>query len=62
MSSGENKEDFEEYENERFVFRFVLELSSDVIVYKRSIYSSFDWLGDVGGLHDGLRHFGYLFL
>ena len=27
-------------------------------MYKRSIYSFFDWLGDVGGLLDGFRLVG----
>ena len=27
-------------------------------MYKRSIYSFFDWVGDVGGLLDGLKIFG----
>ena len=27
-------------------------------MYKRSIYSFFDWLGDVGGLLDGFRYLG----
>ena len=42
------------------MFAVVLRLSKTREVYKRSIYTFFDWLGDVGGLLDGLRIIGYI--
>ena len=30
------------------------ELSQTLIITERKTYSSLEWLGDVGGLHDGL--------
>ena len=39
-------------------FTFYLLLSQDKTIHKRSIYNFFDWLGDVGGLLDGLRIIG----
>ena len=35
-------------------------ISADVQKYNRQIYSGLDWLGDVGGLVDGLRLCGYM--
>ena len=32
------------------------------VIYKRSIYSFLNWLGDVGGLMDGLRVIGSIFM
>ena len=29
----------------------------DKIIYKRTKYSALAWLGDIGGLYDGLRYF-----
>ena len=34
---------------------FYFQLSKEVQVIKRSTYSVLDWLGDVGGLYDGLK-------
>ena len=39
-------------------FVLLLRLSPDSVMYKRSIYTFFDWLGDVGGLMDALRLIG----
>ena len=34
-------------------------MSVDRQVYERSVYTALDWLGDVGGLLDGLREIGF---
>ena len=39
-------------------FSFKVKLSPERIIYKRSIYTTLDWLGDVGGLSDALRLLG----
>ena len=39
---------------------FILVLSPDRMVHKRAIYSFLDWLGDVGGLLEGLRLVGQI--
>ena len=31
-------------------------------MYKRSIYTALDWVGDLGGLADGLRLMGYMLM
>ena len=31
-------------------------MSQDVVYWNRQTYSSLDWIGDVGGLYDGLRY------
>ena len=31
-------------------------VNSDKIIHKRTKYSALDWLGDIGGLYDGLFH------
>ena len=37
-------------------------LHSDVNVYARTIYSSLDFLGDVGGLSDAIRAIGTILI
>ena len=37
-------------------------MSVDKQVYERSSYTWLDWLGDVGGLYEGLRGIGFLLL
>ena len=37
-------------------------MSSDVIINKRSIYTGLDFLGDVGGLFDGLFGIGHFII
>ena len=47
----------EEPEN-RFKFTGVeIRFSQDITIIDRSTYSFLEWLGDVGGLYDGLRIF-----
>ena len=47
----------EEPEN-RFKFTGVeIRFSQDITIIERSTYSFLEWLGDVGGLYDGLRIF-----
>ena len=36
--------------------------SQDITIYKRSTYSFLEWLGDVGGLYDGLKILIFLIL
>ena len=42
-------------------FEITFSLDLDRKVYKRSIYTVLDWLGDVGGLFDALKGLGTLF-
>ena len=35
-----------------------ISLSSERVVYRRSVYTALDWLGDVGGLSDALQLIG----
>lgn len=37
------------------IAQFYFELSSEKIMIERETYSALEWLGDVGGLVDGLR-------
>ena len=37
-------------------------LERDVVHYKRSIYSTLDFLGDLGGLYDALLVLGYVMI
>ena len=39
-----------------------VQISPDKYMYKRSIYTFFDWLGDVGGLLDALRLIGVVLM
>ena len=39
-----------------------LELSQEYLTYERSTYSLLEWLGDVGGLFDGLKIVAYFIL
>ena len=58
---GDNPHDiWAREQNYNYAFYFTVCLSADRHMYKRSIYSSLDWLGDVGGLFDGLRGIGFL--
>ena len=34
-----------------------INMSQDLISWHRQTYSSLDWIGDLGGLFDGLRYF-----
>ena len=36
---------------------FDFQIHPDKIIHKRTRYSVLDWLGDIGGLYDGLRYF-----
>ena len=36
------------------------EMNLDKVVTERTVYSYLDWVGDIGGLNDGLRIFFYL--
>ena len=45
----------EHYDKERLFFSAAFALASDVTFYKRSIYTSLDLLGDIGGLFDALK-------
>ena len=44
------------------VFSLLIFLSPDRIMYKRSIYSILDWIGDIGGLFDGLQFIGSIIM
>ena len=44
------------------IFSLLIFLSPDRQMYKRSIYSILDWIGDIGGLFDGLQFIGSLFM
>ena len=43
-------------------FELTIGVSTDLKVFKRSIYTVLDWLGDIGGLLDALRTFGGIFV
>ena len=43
-------------------FKFRIFLSPDKQMYKRSIYTFLDWVGDVGGLLDGLKLVGAMLM
>ena len=45
---------------ENVAFKIELNLRGYIKVYARQIYNTLDFLGDVGGLKDGLYLFGYL--
>ena len=38
------------------------EMSLDLRTYDREVYNFLDWLGDIGGLYDGLRGIIMIFL
>ena len=39
-----------------------IRLSADMTMHEREIYSLLEWLGDVGGLYDGLRIVGSIII
>ena len=41
-------------QKDREIFSLNLVLSPERKIYKRSVYTTLDWLGDVGGLSDAL--------
>ena len=43
-------------------FSLLIFLSPERIMYKRSIYSILDWIGDIGGLFDGLQFIGSIIM
>ena len=45
----------EHYDKEKLLFSAGFALGSDVTFYKRSIYTTLDLLGDIGGLFDALK-------
>ena len=53
-NKGEVKKS-EHYNKERLFFSAGFSLDSDVTFYKRSIYTTLDLLGDIGGLFDALK-------
>ena len=40
----------------------VIDLNTDVKIYRRQIYTILDLLGDIGGLLDALKAFGSVFV
>ena len=40
----------------------IIDLDTDVRIYKRQIYTILDLLGDIGGLLDALKAFGSVFV
>ena len=50
------------FTNTNPVLKLNIQVDPDVQKYTRSIYSGLDWLGDVGGLYDGLSLIGYIAL
>ena len=53
-NAGEPNYD-EHYDKEKLLFSAGFALGRDVTFYKRSIYTSLDLLGDIGGLFDALK-------
>ena len=45
----------ENYDSENLLFAATIKLASGVKHHKRSVYTAFDLLGDVGGLFDALK-------
>lgn len=50
------------YREEGLVGGFVLQMHPDVFQHERYIYSTLDWLGDIGGLKEALSNLGSLAL
>ena len=46
-----------EFDNSRVHMALSYEMNLDLIYTEREVYSLFDWVGDLGGLHDGVRLF-----
>ena len=44
------------------VFQSYFELSNQKLLIERETYSALEWLGDVGGLFDGLRLTAHIFI
>ena len=42
--------------------QFYFELSNEKVIIEREAYSVLEWLGDVGGLFDGLRVIAYIII
>ena len=40
------------------VFKIRIKMSEQTVAHQRSIYNALDWLGDIGGLLDGLTTIG----
>ena len=50
-------------ENPDLIYRYgsiYIELSQGLTTIERSTYSSLEWLGDIGGLFDGLKVLAYV--
>ena len=67
LSGSNEKEWFQlktnvlEYNDEGWMAQ-VIDLDTDVRIYKRQIYTILDLLGDIGGLLDALKAFGSVFV
>ena len=46
-----------EFSDTRVHMAISYEMNLDLIHTEREVYSLFDWVGDLGGLHDGIRLF-----
>ena len=43
---------------ENYLFELTIQLSANRSIQTRQIYNFLDWIGDIGGLYDGLRIIG----
>ena len=43
------------------IFRFLVETSRFTQLNERTVYNILDFVGDIGGLYDGLKIIGYIF-
>ena len=58
ISSGERPYEFPDFVH----WTISYEMHLNIRTYDREVYNALDWIGDIGGLFDGLRGISILFL